>query len=235
MEKRKVILRNQLGNSWYKALEEHLESEWFIKLEADVAARRLDTDNVVSPTEDKVYQAFRLCPLEDTKVVIIGELPSQFSVLADGLAFSSDDPFDYHEGQKVIFSEMDRDIYGGASIPREKSLVKLAIQGVMLLNIHLTSERDRKSHTRLGWSKLTLRAIKMLAEDDSPKVFMTWGSTATKALALATKGLEHSHVILAANSPIAAEEKEGEGFIGSGVFSKCNGILRAKCYTEIDW
>ena len=104
-----------------------------------------------------------------------------------------------------------------------------------MLNLFLTSTQDRKAHTKIGWQKITIDILKMLAKDESPKVFMAWGATAKKAMAIVGKEVEHKHLVVAAASPIAAEEKGGEGFIGSNNFSDCNAFLKDKQYMEINW
>lgn len=67
------ILKERMGEGWYNLMKDCIESPYFAKLGRFLTERR-NTFNVnVFPEKENVFRAFKLCPLENLKVVIIGQ------------------------------------------------------------------------------------------------------------------------------------------------------------------
>lgn len=186
------------------------------------------TRKVFPPGQD-IFRAFDLTPLENVKVVILGQDPYHGEGQANGLCFS------VHKGIQIppslvnIFKEMHDDI--GCAIPNNGDLTKWAEQGVLLLNTILTVRaHEAFSHRGFGWENFTDAAIRVLAEEDRPLVFILWGGAAR-----AKKKLIHNpkHYILEAPhpSPLSAYH----GFFGSKPFSRTNAYLEKAGLAPIDW
>lgn len=132
---------------------------------------------------------------------------------------------------KNIFKEIDDSLHGGKARQVSTDLTRWARQGVLLLNASLTVEAGRSnSHANLGWQLVTDDIIKTISDRREHVVFMLWGAFAQKKAELVdlTK-----HLVLKTShpSPLSANK----GFLGSGVFVKCNRYLVKNGYTEIDW
>jgi uracil-DNA glycosylase len=82
----------------------------------------------------------------------------------------------------------------------------------------------------MGWEKFTLEMIKVLNEDDNPKVFLLWGSKAWEKEQYITNP---NHLVLKSvhPSPLSAYR----GFFGCKHFSKCNNYLKSKGLEPINW
>ena len=78
-------LKTQL-KGWYPVLQETLESSYFKDLKFSLK-EDMKTDEVYPKGED-ILKAFSLCPIEETKVVIIGQEPYHDGT-ATGLAFAN--------------------------------------------------------------------------------------------------------------------------------------------------
>ena len=183
----------------------------------------------IYPPMGEIFNAFKLCTFENTKVVIVGQDPYHEEGQAMGLSFSvregTDEPPSLQNIHKEIINE------GVETGPWSSDLSRWARQGVLLLNSTLTVQAHRAaSHASKGWETLTDRAITMLGRDERPKVFMLWGSYARSKKALIES---KNHLILEAvhPSPLSAYR----GFFGCGHFKMCNEFLKQTNQKEIIW
>ena len=227
-------LRNVLGHSWYTHVGALLTSDEMKVVAKRVNERRKSFNVKVFPHKDNTFKALRLCGLEDTKVVILGVNPYHTTDVADGLAFSSQDPFERPEDMKNIAREVETSIYDGLKILHEADLSRLANQGVLLLNTILSVEKGKDlSHEKMGWQAFTKVIVQKLLQDEEPKVFMLWGM-ATKAFfqtACKEAMIEDvsQHLILEAASPSSPE------FLGCNHFVLANEFLMEKQRFNVVW
>jgi len=182
-------------------------------------AKRLNEGAVVFPPQP--LRALELTPLEDVRVVILGQDPYHGRGQAEGLAFSVQPGVTLPPSLRNIYKELQRDL--GTPLPifpvPGGSLVKWATHGVLLLNTCLTVEEGKPaSHAGKGWELFTDAVIQQAANAMHPVVFMLWGAHAQskRALVDATR-----HLVLVANhpSPLSAL-RPPLPFIGCGHFSQ---------------
>ena len=215
-----------LEKNWSEKLSSRFSQEYkkelFSWLEKEYATK------TVFPPKEKVFNALNLVPVEQVKVVIIGQDPYHTFGQADGLAFSC------HNGTpqpslKNIFKEISSDL--GLKMSESTDLTPWAKQGVMLLNTSLTViEHMPASHSNKLWHTFTTEIVKILNELNQPIVFMLWGNHAKSFLPLLNNS---NHLILqsAHPSPFSAYN----GFFGCKHFSKCNNYLMEHGLIPIDW
>ena len=178
----------------------------------------------------------RQTSLDDTKVVIIGQDPyfnehPGKGPEAHGLCFSVRRGIPVPPSLRNILEEVNRSIYNGKKISHDSDLTRWAVQGVLLLNASLTViARKPNSHAHIGWHKLTDSVIETISKKKKHVVFMLWGAFAQKKSALIDKS---KHLVLTTShpSPLSAHR----GFLGSGVFAKCNDYLIEKGQNPIKW
>ncbi len=190
----------------------------------------------VYPPRERVFDAMRITPFDRVKVVIIGQDPyinehPQLGPEAHGLCFSVKEGIPAPPSLKNIFQEIDNSLHDGVARKVSTDLTRWAEQGVLLLNASLTViARQSNSHANLGWHTLTDNIIETISERKEHVVFMLWGSFAQKKVLLIDT---HKHLILKTShpSPLSAHR----GFLGSGVFVKCNKYLINKGLQPIDW
>lgn len=215
-----------LEKNWSEKLSSRFPQEYkkelFSWLEQEYATK------TVFPPKEKVFNALNLVPINQVKVVIIGQDPYHTLGQADGLAFSC------HNGTpqpslKNIYKEISNDL--GYTMSKSTDLTPWAKQGVMLLNTSLTViEHLPASHSNKLWHTFTTEIVKILNEQNQPIVFMLWGNHAKSFLPLLNNS---NHLVLtsAHPSPFSAYS----GFFGCKHFSKCNNYLMEHGITPIDW
>ena len=210
-----AALRGEFRKPYYRSLYEKVRQEY-------------ETRTVYPPAED-LFQAFALTPLEQVKVVILGQDPYHEPGQAHGLCFSVRPGVEIPPSLVNIFQELKEDL--GCAPPESGYLEKWARQGVFLLNTVLTVRAHQAaSHRGIGWEQFTDAAIRVLNAQDRPLVFMLWGRHAGEKSRLLNNP---RHLVLTAPhpSPLSAYR----GFFGCRHFSRCNEFLAAQGETPIDW
>ena len=216
-----------IGNEWDLALDEEFEKEYFRKM-MDFVNGEYESKTIYPPYDD-IFNAFKLTPLSDVKVVILGQDPYHEEGQAHGLAFSTPEGRPIPRSLKNIFKEISSEF--SYPIPESGSLVKWAEQGVFLLNTVLTVEEgNANSHSKCGWQTFTDNVIKILDGQDQPIVFLLWGKQAEKKKELISNP-NHLVLITSHPSPFSARR----GFLGSNHFILANEFLKEKGAGEIDW
>ncbi len=216
-----------LSGSWAEALKGEFKKPYYKKL-FQVVGEEYRTRKVF-PAPDDLFNAFHFTPLEQVKVVILGQDPYHNDGQAHGLCFSVKPDVEIPPSLVNIYQELEDDL--GCYIPNNGYLEKWARQGVLLLNTVLTVRAHQaNSHRGIGWEEFTDAAIRVLAEQARPMVFILWGRPAQTK-----KSMLHNpkHLILEAPhpSPLSAYR----GFFGSRPFSQTNEFLEKNGLAPIDW
>jgi len=137
------------GISWYNQLKDYLHSNDFNILGQKLIQRRKEVE--VYPAQADIFKAFRKTPFDKVKVVLIGLHPYTSGRKATGLAFGVD--LNVTDRLTTSIKEIHREIENDLdvlNIDFDYTLEGLAEQGVLLLNLALTSDsKDVDKHIEL--------------------------------------------------------------------------------------
>lgn len=214
-------------SDWLAFLEKERHEPYFIALHTFLERER--SSQSVLPPEEDVFAAFDECPLDITKVIIVGQDPYHGRGQAHGLAFSVNTRVPIPPSLRNIFRELESDL--SLATPAHGRLTTWAHQGVLLLNSVLTvREGEAHSHRNQGWETFTDRVISYLNTHKTSCVFVLWGSHAQQKMHLIDT--PRHHIVTAPHpSPLSAHR----GFFGSRPFSSVNTYLNKTGQTPIDW
>jgi uracil-DNA glycosylase len=218
----------RLHSSWLEPLRSEFEQQYMSDLKHFLLAER-ELGKHIFPKGTEWFRALDLTPLEDVRVVILGQDPYHGEGQAHGLCFSVRPGVRPPPSLVNIYKELQSDL--GINPPPHGFLEHWAKQGVLLLNSVLTVEMGRAaSHRERGWERFTDRIIREVNAKTEPVVFMLWGSYAQKKAAFVDTS---RHLVLKAPhpSPLSAHS----GFLGCRHFSKANAFLEARDLAPIDW
>jgi uracil-DNA glycosylase len=225
-------MADTVPDSWRPALDPALALPASRRLGGWLRAEE-QRGRTIYPPRGMRLRALKLTPLDEVKVVILGQDPYHGPGQAHGLCFSVPDGVQVPPSLLNIYKELESDL--GIARRPSGNLERWARQGVLLLNNSLTVEAGKAgSHAGKGWDAITDAAVAAVAGREVPSVFILWGSHARKKAAnvpqLANGG---SHLILASAhpSPLSAHA----GFFGSRPFSKANAFLEVNGRGPIDW
>lgn len=217
----------KLENKWDDVLKDEFEKDYYKKIREFLKYEY--SHYRVYPDMNDIFNSLKYADYDNIKVVIIGQDPYHEEGQAHGLSFSVKPGIEIPPSLVNIYKELHDDL--GCYIPNNGYLVKLAKQGVLLLNNVLTVRAHlANSHKNCGWETFTDEIIRQLNEREKPVVFLMWGSCAKQKEALITNP---NHYILKTvhPSPLSAYR----GFFGCKHFSKANKIIVENGEEPIDW
>ncbi|MCH2341051.1 uracil-DNA glycosylase [Pseudomonas sp. NPDC047963] len=220
--------RVKLEDSWKAALKEEFEQPYMKQL-GEFLRREKAAGKVIYPPGPLIFSALNSTPLEQVRVVILGQDPYHGAGQAHGLCFSVQPGVAPPPSLQNIFKELKRDL--NLDVPSHGYLQYWADQGVLMLNTSLTVEQGMAgSHAKMGWQRLTNRIIEVISEKRSDVVFLLWGAHAQSKAKLIDPT---RHLLLKSvhPSPLSAHR----GFIGNGHFSRTNQFLKQRGLEPIDW
>jgi uracil-DNA glycosylase len=221
-----VNLPDLLPAEWRAELAPFLDEKATAELGAFVAGEYA-AHTIYPPIED-LFAAYRLCPPDRTRVLILGQDPYHGPGQAHGLSFSVRDGVRVPPSLRNVFKELAED--AGVVPPASGDLTGWASQGVLLLNAVLTVRAGAAaSHAGKGWEEFTDATIRALDARRERVVFLLWGGYARKKAALVTNP---AHVVLEAGHPSPLNPK---GFRGSRPFTAANKALADGGRPLIDW
>lgn len=218
--------------SWRAALEPVLQTPEARRLGGWLTREEVN-GKVVYPPRGERLRALELTPLDEVKVVILGQDPYHGPGQAHGLCFSVPEGVRPPPSLVNIYKELREDL--GVAVPPHGNLEHWARQGVLLLNTCLTVEAGKAgSHAGKGWEAITDAVVAVVAQREEPSVFILWGSHArNKAAKVPELGPGTHHLVL--TSPHPSPLSAHSGFFGSRPFSKANAFLEAKGRGAIEW
>jgi uracil-DNA glycosylase len=219
-------MRVQLPESWQEALQGEMKKPYFRELREFVDRER--EKHTVYPPEADVFNAFKHTPLDEVKVVLLGQDPYPGPSQAHGLCFSVRPGVRIPQSLMNMFRELKSDL--GCRIANNGCLTPWADQGILLLNAVLTVRAGKpNSHKNHGWEKFTDAAIRAVSDKEDPVVFALWGAYAQKKEKLVDT-TRHRVLKTAHPSPLSAKK-----FLGSQPFSAINTALVELGHKPIDW
>lgn len=218
----------KIEESWKNLLKDEFSKPYFEQIVLHLKTERTQQKTIYPPGA-LIFNAFNTTPVDQVKVVILGQDPYHGPGQAHGLCFSVQNGVPPPPSLVNIFKELKEDI--GINIPRHGNLTHWAQQGVFLLNASLTVRAgEPMSHAKIGWATFTDTVIKRISQARPHLVFMLWGKFAQEKAVLIDPD---KHLILKAAhpSPLSAHN----GFLGCRHFSKANAWLMSQGIDPVDW
>lgn len=191
------------------------------------------------PLLNQVFTAFDECPLNNVKVVILGQDPYH-AVNPNGTPQAIGMSFATRRGTKVqpslanIYKELAME-YPDFKIPNHGDLTSWAQQGVLLLNTTLTVKPHMaNSHSGI-WRGFIARVLNAINNVNPRCIYLLWGRDAHDYISRLS---ERSIKLKATHpSPLSANRasRDTPAFIGCRHFILANEYLVAQGQTPINW
>lgn len=215
--------------TWNEVFEQIKSKDYAIKLN-----KFLDEEYKnykIYPPRAMMFNAFKLTPLEEVKVVIFGQDPYHEEGQAMGLSFSVPDNIKTPPSLVNIYKEIETE-YKTQFINKGGDLTYLAKQGVLLLNTILTvREAMPLSHNIKEYNLFMQDIISVLNGLNQPIVFLLWGGNAK---GLAKYLTNKNHLILTATHPSPLGANHG-GWFNCNHFRLTNEFLVKNGLKPINW
>jgi len=206
----------KIGNDWDDLIGCEFQKPYYLQLREFLKQEYATT--IIYPDKYDIFNALKLTPFHNVKVVILGQDPYIKPGEAHGLSFSVKPGIKIPPSLMNIYTELANDL--GYPIPTTGCLINWAKQGVLLLNAVLTVRAGASnSHRNKGWETFTNAVISAVNQKNEPVVYMLWGNNAKEKSVLLNNP---RHLVLKAAhpSPLA-----GGAFFGCRHFSQGNEFL----------
>lgn len=214
--------------SWEKELTQEFEKPYFQGLVRFIK-QEIQAGKQLFPAGKDIFRAFELTPIQQVKVVILGQDPYHGAGQAHGLCFSVPAGVSLPPSLVNIFKEYHHDL--GFPIPESGDLTPWAKSGALLLNSILTVEANKAgSHQQRGWETFTDSVIATISRECEAVAFILWGKFAQQKEPLIDTR-RHLVIKSAHPSPLSAHN----GFWGTKPFSRVNLWLHAKGKPAVNW
>jgi uracil-DNA glycosylase len=214
---RLTLLSEEFEKAYFQSIKHHLHHE-------------IAQGKTIYPPWPLIFNAFDSCPVDDVKIVILGQDPYHGPGQAMGLSFSVPEGIAKPPSLVNIYKELAEE-YPWYDTAQSWDLTRWSKQGVLLLNAILTVRaHEAASHSTIGRQTFTDRVIQKLSEQTSWLVFLLRGNFAISKKSLIDS---HKHCILTAAhpSPLSAHR----GWFGCRCFRKCNEYLQQQWKEGIIW
>lgn len=197
--------------------------ECFKIISSDICAKN------IAPKEQLVFNAFRICPADKVRVVLVGQDPYQ-SDIANGLSFSVRDGAALPPSLKTIYDAIgiDRSATG--------DLTSWGKQGVLLINRALTTKIGTSNAHTQPWQNFTDGLIRSLcASSKKPLIFILLGTSAQTLMEII--GEPHHVLCWGHPSPLNRYNKTDnpKNFKYCTVFAETNKLLEKIGEALIYW
>ena len=221
--------QNIKNNSWQKALADEWSKPYMRELEAFLDQEQKEGKKILPP-KHLWFEALNHTPLDEVKVLILGQDPYPTAGHGHGLCFSVQPtvkplPKSLLNINKELLSDC------GIDNSHTGCLEAWTKQGVLLLNAVLTVvEGNANAHKNKGWETLTDKVVELVNDRCENVVFILWGEYAQK------KGKHidtNKHLVL--KDPHPSPLSAYRGFWGSKPFSKTNDYLYSHGKEPIYW
>jgi uracil-DNA glycosylase len=178
----------------------------------------------ILPDYKDTFNAFKYTPWDNVKVVILGRGPHIQKYQDHGLALSTQSNTCSEILQHTI-DEVEIDVYNGFDLQRSATydLTPWASQGVLLLNIALTTRLGWHGSHKDLWEHFTIYVLKELSIWKTGVVYMLWGPEIQKFKPFINE--KTNHII----------EVDKYNPLGSKCFSTTNKILNEINGEVITW
>lgn len=199
---------------WHNILKGFMLSTEFDNILNELTSL-LDDNRRFTPKLKDIFNAFSICKYDNLKVVMIVDNPLK-SIANTGIALASND----NKIKSIKLKHLEK-AFG--SLITDNSLSYLGKQGVLLLNVSLTTdlERNTKKHINI-WKPFMIYLLDMLSKEDK-YIFVFIGEDST----------QYKHFIKN-NTYFVLEDFPDKLYLDwdyQDVFNKINNIID----TPIDW
>lgn len=229
-----INLNDLLPDNWKNLIDQQILNNSNDFLQKEIIDCKNKHYEIYPFNSTDIFKIFNLTPIENIKVVIIGQDPYYANKFqANGIAFSVNNKVVIPPSLRNIYKELSSNYPINSGLKRDGDLSKWVEQGIFMLNASLTvKQKYPNSHVHI-WEYFTTHIIDIISKNCDKVIFVAWGSYALNKLKNIDK-TKHTLLVSSHPSPLSCY-KTNCPFIGSNIFLKINNILKNNNLKEINW
>ena len=188
---------------------------------------------LICPMQGDVFKAFKLCPYDDLKVVMLGQDPYPQKGVATGLLFGNKKEVDEENLSPSL--QIVKEAAINLEIPHksiifDQTLESWAKQGILMINTALTVEMNRIGSHVMLWRPFVANLLKKLSENETDIIYVLFGRQAQTFKSYINKQF---NTILEENHPAYFARTETK--MPSTVFNQISKLTKDKYGIPITW
>jgi uracil-DNA glycosylase len=209
-------------SGWSTKLKGFLQSSDFDRVLQNLHDERKNGKRFTPPLK-QVFRAFEECPLNDLKVVMVGQDPYPYLGVADGIAFSCANTMKPQPSLQKMFEALNLTVYTHEPKEHNPDLTHWANQGVLMLNYALTCQVDKVGLHYTIWKDFIAYTLDILNFTNSGLVFVLMGSKAQELESL----IGQQHYIIKTTHPAHASYTK-QPWDCNDMFNEINRIINGQ-------
>ena len=221
-------------SGWADFLKGHLQSDDFIKI-IEFLIKENQEGRRFTPALKQLFTAFEKCPVNNIKVVIVGQDPYPYAGVASGIAFSCENKGHAEVSLRYILGAVERTVpyedHDRVSGEDIYNLTRWCNQGILLINSALTTELGKTGRHVKIWNPFMEYLVDMLNFRQSGLVWILMGKQAQHYEGL----IGEHHTVLKCTHPAYAAYMKSSEWDCADVFNKCNQQLLDYKKDKILW
>jgi len=191
---------------WNELLNNILEIENVNHLKGFIKTERLSKK--VLPMPEMMFNAFNLCPIENIKMIIIGNEPLESKYKPNGLSFSSGNDIVSPEFESILmmlktglYSHMNNEQFNLHF--RYGNLERWAKNGALMLNERMTTIQDSKNaHINIGWEYFTEHILNYISTNLNNIAFVFLNDNSERYINIPDKSKHFVCSLKTSNNPM---------------------------------
>lgn len=217
-------------------------SGWAVKLRSFIYSS--DFDNIITqlarlsmdgkrftPTLKQMFRAFEECPVNELKVVIVGQDPYPQIGVADGVAFSCGNTMELQPSLSYMLDEINRTVYRGHPGSLDVDLTRWSNQGILMLNTALTTTVGKIGQHYALWKPFMAYLFDYLTWNESGIVYVYMGKQAKEW----SEAVNDNNYKFFVTHPASAAYANQPRWDSDNVFVKVNEVVERQFNTKITW
>ena len=187
----------------------------------------------ICPMQGDVFKAFKLCPYDNLKAVMLGQDPYPQKGVATGLLFGNKKEVDEENLSPSL--QIVKEAAINLEIPHksiifDQTLESWARQGILMINTALTVEMNRIGSHVMLWRPFVANLLKKLSENETGIIYVLFGKQAQTFKPYINKQF---NIILEENHPAYFARTETK--MPSTVFNQISKLTKDKYGIPITW
>jgi uracil-DNA glycosylase len=217
-------------SGWAIKLRSFIYSAEFDKIITELARLSMDGRRFTPPLK-QMFRAFEECPINDLKVVIVGQDPYPYVGIADGIAFSCSNTMELQPSLKYILDEVNRTVYNGHPGSLNPDLTRWAEQGVLLINTALTTTVGKIGQHYNIWKPFLAYLFDYLTWNEAGLVYAYMGKQAQEW----SEAVNDNNYKFFVSHPASAAYNKQERWDSDNLFVKVNEVVERQFNAKITW
>lgn len=217
-------------SGWGDKLKGFILSDDFLKILQSLLKEAKDGKRF-TPQIKQIFRAFEECPYNDLKVIMIGQDPYPYPLVADGLAFSCSNDGKVQASLRYMFKEIEDTVYPMKGYEWNPDLMRWANQGILMLNIALTTTVNKVGQHYILWQPFLAYLFDILTFNNPGLVYVFMGKKAQEWIS----SIPSNNWILTCSHPASAAHMNQERWDSGDIFNKTSELVKKNYNYNIIW